>query len=44
MELPWDIFTDKSTPTNLLPKIRYHQNSIPIKPEDIKNTWHLYVK
>jgi len=25
-EIPWEIFTDKSTPTNLLPKVKYHQN------------------
>ncbi len=43
-ELPWEIFTDKSTPTNLLPKIRYHQNGKPINPADVKNTRRLYYK
>ncbi len=43
-ELPWEIFTDKSTPTTLLPKIRYHQNGLPINPLDVKNTRRLYLK
>jgi HD superfamily phosphohydrolase len=43
-ELPWEIFTDKSTPTNLLPKIRYHQNGIAVDPEKITNTRRLYLK
>lgn len=43
-ELPWEIFTDKSTPTTLLPKIRYHQNGVPINPLDVKNTRRLYLK
>lgn len=43
-ELPWEIFTDKSTPTNLLPKVRYHQNGQPINPSDVKNTRRLYIK
>lgn len=44
VELPWELFTDKSTPTTLLPKIKYHQNGFPIRPEDIKNTRRLYLK
>lgn len=44
VELPWEIFTDKSTPTTLLPKVRYHQNGLPIKPADVKNTRRLYRK
>lgn len=43
-ELTWEIFTDKSTPTTLLPKIRYHQNGLPINPQDVKNTRRLYLK
>jgi hypothetical protein len=43
-ELPWEIFTDKSTPTTLLPKVRYHQNGQPINPSDVKNTRRLYLK
>ncbi len=43
-ELPWEIFTDKSTPTTLLPKVRYHQNGQPINPPDVKNTRRLYLK
>ncbi len=43
-ELPWEIFTDKSTPTTLLPKVRYHQNGISINPNDVKNTRRMYFK
>lgn len=43
-ELPWEIFTDKSTPTTLLPKVRYHQNGQPIEPLAVKNTRRLYLK
>jgi hypothetical protein len=43
-ELPWEIFTDKSTPTNLLPKIRYHQNGIMIDPQDVQYVRRLYMK
>lgn len=43
-ELPWEIFTDKSTPTNLLPKVRYHQNGLPINTADVKYLRRLYLK
>lgn len=43
-ELPWEIFTDKSTPTNLLPKVRYHQNGQPIDPSEVKYLRRLYLK
>jgi len=43
-ELPWNIFTDKSTPTNLLPKVRYHQNGKPIDPNTVKYVRRLYIK
>ena len=44
VELPWEIFTDKSTPTTLLPKVKYHQNGMPINPQDVKNTRRLFRK
>ncbi len=43
-ELPWEIFTDKSTPTNLLPKIRYHQNGSMVDPQNIQYVRRLYMK
>lgn len=43
-ELPWSVFTDKSTPTNLLPKVRYHQNNIPIDPKNVEFVRRLYIK
>lgn len=30
-DFPWEVFTDRSTPTNLLPKVRYHLNGMPIE-------------
>ncbi len=41
-ELNWDVFTDKSTPTNLLPKVRYHQNGIPVT--NVSKLHRLYMK
>lgn len=41
-ELPWSVFTDKSTPTNLLPKVKYHNDGVPIKPEDANYVFRLY--
>jgi HD superfamily phosphohydrolase len=43
-ELSRSIFTDKSTPTNLLPKVRYHQNGVPIDPDKIQFVRRLYIK
>lgn len=43
-ELRWKVFTDKSTPTNLLPKVRYHQNGIPVNTNKITELKRLYMK
>lgn len=39
-DFPWEVFTDKSTPTNLLPKVRYHLNGIPV---DVVESSHITV-
>lgn len=39
-DFPWEVFTDRSTPTNLLPKVRYHLNGVPV---DIKETNNITV-
>lgn len=44
VEIPWKIFTDKSTPTTLLPKVRYHQNGEPIDANSVTNTRRLFRK
>lgn len=44
LDFPWDIYTDKSTPTNLLPKVRYHQNGITVDTKDIKSIRRIYMK
>lgn len=44
LDFPWEIFTDKSTPTNLLPKVRYHQNGVPVNTADIKFIRRIYMK
>ena len=44
VELPWEIFTDKSTPTNLLPKIKYHQNGILVDQKSVTHVRRLYLK
>lgn len=44
LDFPWEIFTDKSTPTNLLPKVKYHQNGVPVNIADIKYVRRIYMK
>lgn len=44
LDFPWEMFTDKSTPTNLLPKVKYHQNGVPVDIKDIKYVRRIYLK
>lgn len=43
-ELPWNIFDDKSTPTNLLPKVRYHQNGSAVNANEVKFVRRMFTK
>ena len=43
-EVPLHIFTDKSTPTKLLPKVQYHQNNILVNPNDLNGYHRIYRK
>jgi HD superfamily phosphohydrolase len=42
--IPWGIFTDKSNPTNLLPKVKYHQNGVLVSPDAIKQVSRVFIR
>jgi HD superfamily phosphohydrolase len=43
-EMPWEILSDSSSPTNLLPKVKYHQNGECIDPKNVRYVRRLYIK
>lgn len=44
IEIPWNIYTDESTPTNLLPNVRYHFNGKSIDHSQIPGVKRIYMK
>lgn len=43
-QVEWKVFSDKSSPLNLLPKVRYHQNGKEIKVDGGVTLYRLYQK